>query len=82
MAEVLDDPTVTQQDMREMNNMWDSVCQKSVQKQERLDEAMEVCNGHLYNVRVFGKMKLNTTFYIHYSLVVISKLFSVYLNTL
>ena len=47
VAEVLDDPTVTQQDMREMNNMWDSVCQKSVQKQERLDEAMEVCNSHL-----------------------------------
>ena len=47
VAEVLDDPTVTQQDMREMNNMWNSVCQKSVQKQERLDEAMEVCNGYL-----------------------------------
>ena len=42
VAEVLDDPSVTQQDMRDMNEMWENVCQKSVQKQERLDDALEV----------------------------------------
>ena len=42
MAEVLDDPTVTKQDMSEMNTMWDGVCVKSVRKQERLDKAQEV----------------------------------------
>ena len=42
VSEVLDDPVVTQHDLQEMNEMWDSVCQKSVQKQERLDEAFEV----------------------------------------
>ena len=42
VSEVLDDPVVTQHDLQEMNEMWDSVCQKSVQKQERLDEALEV----------------------------------------
>ena len=44
VAEVLDDPTVTQQDLGEMNEMWEEVCVKSVQKQERLNEAQEVCN--------------------------------------
>ena len=44
VAEVLDDPTVTQQDLREMNEMWEEVCVKSVQKQERLNKAQEVCN--------------------------------------
>ena len=44
VAEVLDDPTVTQQDLGEMNEMWEEVCVKSVQKQERLDKAQEVCN--------------------------------------
>ena len=43
VSEVLDDPTVTQQDMSEMNEVWGTVCEKSVQKQERLDEALEVC---------------------------------------
>ena len=44
VAEVLDDPTVTQQDLGEMNEMWEEVCVKSVQKQERLNKAQEVCN--------------------------------------
>ena len=44
VAEVLDDPTVTQQDLGEMNEMWEEVCVKSVQKHERLNEAQEVCN--------------------------------------
>ena len=43
VTEVLDDPAVTQQDLAEMNTMWEGVCVKSVQKQERLDEAQEVC---------------------------------------
>ena len=43
MAELLDDPTVTQQDMAEMSELWEDLCVKSVQKQERLDEALEVC---------------------------------------
>ena len=44
VAEVLDDPTVTQQDLGEMNEMWEEVCVKSVQKQERLNKAQEVSN--------------------------------------
>ena len=47
VAEVLDDPTVTQEDMQEMNNLWSDVCGKSVQKQERIDEALEV-HVHVY----------------------------------
>ena len=42
VAEVLVDPTVTQQDLGEMNEMWEEVCVKSVQKQERLNKAQEV----------------------------------------
>ena len=48
VVEVLDDPTVTQQDLGEMNEMWEEVCVKSVQKQERLNEAQEVCNVKPY----------------------------------
>ena len=44
VAEVLDDPTVTQQDLGEVNEMWEEVCVKSVQKQERLNKAQEVSN--------------------------------------
>ena len=51
VAEVLDDPTVTQQDLREMNDMWEEVCVKSVQKQERLNKAQEVCNFNHPRVR-------------------------------
>ena len=43
VSEILDDPTVTQHDMQEMNGLWENVCQRSVQKQERLDAALEVC---------------------------------------
>ena len=44
VAEVLDDPTVTQEDITEMSKMWDGVCVRSVQKQQRLDAAQEVCD--------------------------------------
>jgi len=39
ISEVLDEPSVTQQDLKELNENWDSVCQRSVAKQERLEEA-------------------------------------------
>ena len=39
IAEVLDDPTVTQQDLQELNESWNNVCQRSVAKQERLEDA-------------------------------------------
>ena len=48
VSDVLDDPTVTQQDMAEMNLMWDGVCVKSVQKQERLDRAHEVWTLYIH----------------------------------
>ena len=40
ISEVLDDPTVTQQDIQELNETWENICQLSVRKQERLDEAL------------------------------------------
>ena len=40
---ILDDPSVTKQELEEMNEMWDTICQKSTQKQERLDTAYQVC---------------------------------------
>ena len=60
VSEVLDDPSVTQQDLAELNELWDSVCQQSVSKQERLDQAMvvsmtavtllEYCKSCIYNL--------------------------------
>jgi len=41
-SEILDDPSVTEQDLQEMNKMWDTICQKSTEKQERLDAAYKV----------------------------------------
>ena len=55
VSEVLDDPVVTQHDLQEMNEMWDSVCQKSVQKQERLDEALEVLLDIIMLMRLVNK---------------------------
>ena len=40
ISEVLDDPAVTQQDVQELNETWENICQLSVRKQERLDEAL------------------------------------------
>ena len=50
VSEVLDDPAVTQQDMAEMNQVWEGVCEKSVQKQERINEAhqVKICTMLLY----------------------------------
>ena len=50
VSEVLDDPAVTQQDMAEMNQVWEGVCEKSVQKQERLNKAhqVQICTMLLY----------------------------------
>ncbi len=41
IAEVLDDPSVTQSDLSELNEAWESVCQSAIAKQERLDEAYQ-----------------------------------------
>ena len=45
IAEVLDDPSVTQQDLKELNEAWESVCQRSVVKQERLEEAYKAAEA-------------------------------------
>ncbi len=39
IAEVLDEPSVTQTDLSELNEAWGNVCQRSVVKQGRLEEA-------------------------------------------
>ena len=41
ISEVLDDPAVTKQDLQELNEAWENICQLSVRKQDRLDEALE-----------------------------------------
>lgn len=41
IAEVLDDPSVTQSDLSQLNEAWENVCQSAVAKQERLDEAYQ-----------------------------------------
>ena len=41
ISDVLDDPAVTQQDLQELNEAWENICQLSVRKQERLDEALK-----------------------------------------
>ena len=45
VSEVLDDPAVTEQDMKELKEDWDNICQQSVKKQERLDEACEAAQA-------------------------------------
>ena len=40
ISEVLDEPAVTQQDLRELSEAWENICQLSVGRQERLDEAL------------------------------------------
>ena len=42
VQEILDDPAITQQDLQELNETWEGICQSSIKKQERLDEAYEV----------------------------------------
>lgn len=39
MAETLDDPSVTQQDLQELNESWDAVCQQAVSKRGSLKKA-------------------------------------------
>ncbi len=39
ISKVLDDPTVTEKDLKQLNDGWDDLCQESVSKQDRLDEA-------------------------------------------
>lgn len=40
ISEVLDKPEVTEQDLQELNEAWENICQLSVGKQDRLDEAL------------------------------------------
>ena len=37
-----DNPSVTEQDLQEVNKMWDTIYQKFTDKQERLDAAYKV----------------------------------------
>ena len=39
ISEVLDDPTVTKKDLRQLNVGWEELNKQSVNKQDRLDEA-------------------------------------------
>ena len=39
VSKVLDDPAVTKEDLRQLNEGWDDLCQQSVDKQDRLDQA-------------------------------------------
>ena len=39
ISEILDDPTVTKDDLQQLNDSWDKLCQQSVDKQDRLEEA-------------------------------------------
>ena len=42
VEEILDDPAITRQDLQELNETWEGICQSSIKKQERLDEASQV----------------------------------------
>lgn len=39
ISKVLDDPVVTQDDLRQLAESWDELCHQSVDKQDRLDAA-------------------------------------------
>ena len=41
ISDVLDDPTVTKQDLKELNEAWENTCQLSLKKQERMNEALK-----------------------------------------
>ena len=42
ISEMPDNPSVTEQDLQEVNKMWDTIYQKFTDKQERLDAAYKV----------------------------------------
>ena len=39
VSAVLDDPAVTREDLKQLNQAWEELCQQSVDKQDRLDQA-------------------------------------------
>ena len=39
ISKVLDDPAVTQDDLKQLTESWEELCQQSVEKQDRLDAA-------------------------------------------
>ena len=39
IGEVLDDPSITKEDLDRLNAAWDDLCQQAAEKQGRLDEA-------------------------------------------
>ena len=43
VSDMLDDPTVTQRDLSELEAMWSDICRLCGSKQERLEAALEVC---------------------------------------
>ena len=51
LTEVLDTPSPTKEQLDELNEMWAEICNKSLQKQDRLQQAMKVsttCQPFLY----------------------------------
>ena len=40
IKEILDEPTITKEDMDKLNCAWEELCQQSVDKQDRLNEAL------------------------------------------
>ena len=42
LTEVLDTPSPTKEQLDELNEMWAEICNKSLQKQDRLQQAMKV----------------------------------------
>ena len=45
ISDILDDPAVTKDDLQQLNDNWDELCQQSVDKQDRLDEARKAAEG-------------------------------------
>ena len=41
ISDILDDPTVTKQDLEELNEAWENTRQLSLKKQERMNEALK-----------------------------------------
>ena len=40
VSKVLDNPAITKEDMAQLNHCWEDLCQQSVDKQDRLNEAL------------------------------------------
>jgi len=40
--QILDNPSATEEDLQDMNKVWDTICQKSSDEQECLDAAYKV----------------------------------------